>query len=40
MPVHESSTHTSTDLVLLGDEAVALGAAHAGLSAAYAYPGT
>ena len=26
--------------VLLGDEAVALGAIHAGLSAAYAYPGT
>jgi indolepyruvate ferredoxin oxidoreductase alpha subunit len=29
-----------TDLVLLGDEAVALGAVHAGLTAAYAYPGT
>ena len=29
-----------TDRVLLGDEAVALGAVHAGLSAAYAYPGT
>ncbi|HEX7485851.1 MAG TPA: thiamine pyrophosphate-dependent enzyme [Vicinamibacterales bacterium] len=29
-----------TDLVLLGDEAVALGAIHAGLTAAYAYPGT
>ena len=28
------------DRVLLGDEAVALGAVHAGLSAAYAYPGT
>jgi indolepyruvate ferredoxin oxidoreductase, alpha subunit len=27
-------------LVLLGDEAVALGALHAGISAAYAYPGT
>jgi indolepyruvate ferredoxin oxidoreductase alpha subunit len=26
--------------ILLGDEAVALGAAHAGLSAAYSYPGT
>jgi indolepyruvate ferredoxin oxidoreductase alpha subunit len=26
--------------ILLGDEAVALGAAHAGLTAAYAYPGT
>ncbi len=26
--------------ILLGDEAVALGAMHAGLSAAYAYPGT
>jgi indolepyruvate ferredoxin oxidoreductase alpha subunit len=29
-----------SDLVLLGDEAVALGAVHAGLTAAYAYPGT
>jgi indolepyruvate ferredoxin oxidoreductase alpha subunit len=29
-----------TDLILLGDEAVALGAVHAGLTAAYAYPGT
>ncbi|HLF82567.1 MAG TPA: thiamine pyrophosphate-dependent enzyme [Blastocatellia bacterium] len=29
-----------TDTVLLGDEAVALGAIHAGLTAAYAYPGT
>ena len=29
-----------SDLVILGDEAVALGAAHAGVSAAYAYPGT
>ena len=28
------------DMVLLGDEAVALGAVHAGLTAAYAYPGT
>lgn len=28
------------EMVLLGDEAVALGAVHAGLSAAYAYPGT
>ena len=28
------------DQVLLGDEAVALGAVHAGLTAAYAYPGT
>src|SRR4030042_2559994 len=26
--------------ILLGDEAVALGAVHAGLSAAYSYPGT
>ena len=26
--------------ILLGDEAVALGAVHAGVSAAYAYPGT
>jgi indolepyruvate ferredoxin oxidoreductase alpha subunit len=30
----------STTLALLGDEAVALGALHAGLSAAYGYPGT
>ena len=29
-----------TDSVLLGDEAVALAAVHAGLTAAYAYPGT
>lgn len=29
-----------SDLVLLGDEAVALGALHAGLSGAYGYPGT
>ncbi len=29
-----------SDQVLLGDEAVALGAVHAGLTAAYAYPGT
>ncbi len=28
------------EVVLLGDEAVALGAVHAGLTAAYAYPGT
>ena len=26
--------------ILLGDEAVALGAVHAGLTAAYSYPGT
>ncbi len=29
-----------TDMVLLGDEAVALAGVHAGLTAAYAYPGT
>ncbi len=29
-----------SDMVLLGDEAVALGAIHAGLTAAYGYPGT
>lgn len=29
-----------SEVVLLGDEAVALGAIHAGLSSAYAYPGT
>ncbi len=29
-----------TEMVLLGDEAVAIGAVHAGISAAYAYPGT
>ncbi len=28
------------EMVLLGDEAVALGAIHAGLTAAYGYPGT
>ena len=28
------------DIVVLGDEAVALGAVHAGVTAAYAYPGT
>ena len=27
-------------LLLLGDEAIALGAIHAGLSGVYAYPGT
>jgi indolepyruvate ferredoxin oxidoreductase alpha subunit len=30
----------SDDVVLLGDEAIALGAVHAGLGAAYGYPGT
>jgi indolepyruvate ferredoxin oxidoreductase, alpha subunit len=30
----------SDDIVLLGDEAIALGAVHAGLGAAYGYPGT
>jgi indolepyruvate ferredoxin oxidoreductase alpha subunit len=40
MSAQQSSPNVSTELVLLGDEAVALGAAHAGLSAAYAYPGT
>jgi indolepyruvate ferredoxin oxidoreductase alpha subunit len=29
-----------SEMVLLGDEAVALGAIHAGITAAYAYPGT
>lgn len=29
-----------TEMILLGDECVALGAAHAGLTAAYSYPGT
>ena len=29
-----------SDMVLLGDEAVALGAVHAGITASYAYPGT
>jgi indolepyruvate ferredoxin oxidoreductase alpha subunit len=32
--------NNDTTLALLGDEAVALGAIHAGLSAAYGYPGT
>jgi len=27
-------------IILLGDEAVALGAIHSGLTAAYSYPGT
>ncbi len=31
---------SESELVLLGDEAIALGAIHAGISAAYAYPGT
>ena len=29
-----------SEMVLLGDEAVALAAVHAGLTAAYGYPGT
>ena len=33
-------SNTDNILALLGDEAVALGAIHAGLSAAYGYPGT
>ena len=40
MPPQQPCNNESSDLVLLGDEAVALGAAHAGLTAAYAYPGT
>jgi len=35
-----TSKEKMTQQVLLGDEAVALGAVHAGLTAAYAYPGT
>ncbi|MCL2318821.1 MAG: indolepyruvate ferredoxin oxidoreductase subunit alpha [Treponema sp.] len=35
-----SDTNTGNTLALLGDEAAALGAIHAGLSAAYGYPGT
>ena len=35
-----SISDENTTLALLGDEAVALGAIHAGLSAAYGYPGT
>ena len=35
-----SNTENEGTLALLGDEAVALGAMHAGLSAAYGYPGT
>ena len=31
---------SNNKLALLGDEAVALGAIHAGISAAYGYPGT
>jgi indolepyruvate ferredoxin oxidoreductase alpha subunit len=39
---HEGCDHPTVmaDAVLLGDEAVALGAVHAGLTAGYAYPGT
>jgi len=36
----EEELRLSAGVVLLGDEAVALGALHAGISAAYAYPGT
>jgi indolepyruvate ferredoxin oxidoreductase alpha subunit len=36
----EAARERSSQEVLLGDEAVALGAVHAGVSAAYAYPGT
>ena len=36
----QATTDTVNEQVLLGDEAVALGAVHAGISAAYAYPGT
>jgi indolepyruvate ferredoxin oxidoreductase alpha subunit len=36
----EAAKEKSSPQVLLGDEAVALGAVHAGVSAAYAYPGT
>ena len=39
MRVNENDTDRETP-ALLGDEAVALGAIHAGLSAAYGYPGT
>ena len=35
-----NTANEGTTLALLGDEAVALGAIHAGLSAAYGYPGT
>ena len=35
-----SENDTVESLALLGDEAIALGAMHAGLSAAYGYPGT
>ena len=35
-----NSSSNSPSAALLGDEAVALGAVHAGLSAAYGYPGT
>ncbi len=36
----EEERRLSEGVVLLGDEAVALGALHAGITAAYAYPGT
>ncbi len=40
MNVMAGSARHSPSRVLLGDEAVALGALHAGISAAYSYPGT
>jgi indolepyruvate ferredoxin oxidoreductase alpha subunit len=39
MTEHATTTDSATRM-LMGDEAVALGAAHAGITAAYAYPGT
>ena len=35
-----TDTSRTTSRILLGDEAVALGALHAGIVAAYSYPGT
>ena len=36
----EEEERVTSGRVLLGDEALALGALHAGISASYAYPGT
>ena len=39
MTEHATMTEPATRM-LMGDEAVAFAAAHAGITAAYAYPGT
>jgi indolepyruvate ferredoxin oxidoreductase alpha subunit len=40
MGAASAAREVSTEQLLLGDESVALGAIHAGITAAYAYPGT